>query len=75
MALPIWGLFMKKVFADPELHYSQSVKFQVPTDLDICDNDFIPSLGVGGVIEPVMETVTEHADDGGEAEPDSEFFD
>jgi len=76
MALPIWGLFMKKVYADPSLPYSQSAKFQVPEDFDICDNDFVPSLGVGGVVEPVMETVTETVrDDTGETEPDSEFFD
>ncbi|MDE5686526.1 MAG: penicillin-binding protein, partial [Paramuribaculum sp.] len=76
MALPIWGLFMKKVYADKSLPYSQSVKFQVPKDLDICDNDFIPSLGVGGDVQPVMESepAESHAETA-ESEPDAEFFD
>lgn len=30
MALPIWGIFMKKVYGDPTLGYSESEKFNVP---------------------------------------------
>ncbi|MCM1348638.1 MAG: transglycosylase domain-containing protein [Firmicutes bacterium] len=76
MALPIWGLFMKKIYADPSLHYSQATKFQVPENLDLCDNDFVPSLGVGGSVEPIMEEVVETTtNDAAENEPDSEFFD
>ncbi len=73
MALPIWGLFMKKVYADPELPYSQSVRFDIPADLNICDNDFVPNLGVGGVLEEEAgeDTETEETD----TEADAEFFD
>ncbi|MBO4590194.1 MAG: transglycosylase domain-containing protein [Bacteroidaceae bacterium] len=36
MALPVWGLYMQKVYADPELGYSQSEKFNVPADFNPC---------------------------------------
>ena len=32
MALPVFGLFMKKVYADPSLGYSQSEQFVVPKE-------------------------------------------
>ena len=32
MALPIYGLFMKKVFADKTLGYSQKETFEVPAE-------------------------------------------
>ncbi len=42
-ALPIFGLFMKKVYADDVLNkrygISQSDKFQIPKDFDECDNE------------------------------------
>lgn len=36
-ALPIYGLYMKKVYADPKLPYSQDVKFDFPDNLDLCN--------------------------------------
>lgn len=36
MALPVWAYFMKKVFADPNLPYDQSVPFDIPADFDPC---------------------------------------
>ena len=36
MALPIWGLYMNKVYADKSLPYSQEEKFDVPEDFDPC---------------------------------------
>lgn len=36
MALPIWAYYMKKVFADPNLPYDQSVTFELPADFDPC---------------------------------------
>jgi penicillin-binding protein 1A len=36
MALPIWGLYMKKVFADGTLGYDQSETFQIPEDFRPC---------------------------------------
>jgi penicillin-binding protein 1A len=34
MALPIWALFMKKVYADPSLGYSESESFNMPSVYD-----------------------------------------
>ncbi len=39
MALPIYGLFMKKVFADPSLPYSQSAKFEFPEEINLCQRE------------------------------------
>lgn len=35
-ALPIYGLYMKKVYSNPELGYSQDAKFEFPEDLNLC---------------------------------------
>ena len=35
-ALPIWAKYMKKVYSDASLNYSQSAKFDVPKDFDTC---------------------------------------
>lgn len=37
MALPIYGLFMQKVYADTELGYSQDIDFEIPEEFsDLC---------------------------------------
>ncbi len=36
MALPIWGLYMQKVYADKTLGYTQDECFDVPEDFDPC---------------------------------------
>jgi penicillin-binding protein 1A len=36
MALPIWGLYMNKVYADKELGYSQEDTFNIPIGYDPC---------------------------------------
>ena len=36
MALPIWGLYMQKVYADESLGYSQDEKFNIPEDFNPC---------------------------------------
>lgn len=33
MSLPIWALYMQKVYADPTLGYSQSERFQMPENI------------------------------------------
>lgn len=40
MALPIYGLFMKKLYADKSLPYSQSDRFKFPADIDLCESEF-----------------------------------
>ncbi len=48
MALPIWGLYMNKVYADKELGYSQEDTFRIPKDYDPC-------RGLSEVEEHLME--------------------
>ena len=40
MALPIYGLFMKKVYADQSLPYSQSAVFEFPSDVNLCQKEY-----------------------------------
>lgn len=37
-ALPIYGLYMKKVYADKKLPYSQATKFKIPENFNPCPN-------------------------------------
>lgn len=39
MALPIYGLYMSKVYADKSLPYSQDVKFDFPSHIALCDDN------------------------------------
>ncbi|WP_071146645.1 transglycosylase domain-containing protein [Bacteroides ihuae] len=39
MALPIWALYMNKVYADKSLGYDQSERFKMPEDFDPCGSD------------------------------------
>lgn len=41
MALPIWGIYMNKVYADKSLPYSQEEKFDVPEDFDPCGSTLL----------------------------------
>ena len=41
MALPVWGLFMQKVYADKELGYSEEERFDIPGDFDPCKDKLI----------------------------------
>ena len=40
MALPIYGKFMSKVYADPTLPYSQDAKFTFPAGIDLCHKEY-----------------------------------
>ncbi|MBO4955646.1 MAG: penicillin-binding protein [Muribaculaceae bacterium] len=40
MALPIYGLFMKKVYSDANLPYSPNEKFTFPKDIRLCNEVF-----------------------------------
>ncbi len=48
MALPIWGLYMNKVYADKTLGYSQEDTFNIPENYDPC-------RGFSGVEEEMPE--------------------
>lgn len=47
MALPVWALFMKKVYNDPSLGYSQSETFQIPSDFSYCGDNTLSSDSLG----------------------------
>ena len=40
MALPIYGLYMTRVYADPTLPYSQSSTFTFPEGIDLCEREY-----------------------------------
>jgi penicillin-binding protein 1A len=38
MALPIHGIFCQKIYADPELNYTDEGTFDIPANFDPCRN-------------------------------------
>ena len=46
MALPIWGLYMQKVYKDKSLGYSQDEKFNIPDDFDPCKDTLIDETSI-----------------------------
>lgn len=53
MALPIYGLFMKKVYADRSLPYSPNERFTFPADMQLC-NDAIEEADSTAMADPSM---------------------
>lgn len=41
MALPVYGRFMSKVYADRSLPYSQSTAFEMPGNINLCDKEYL----------------------------------
>lgn len=58
MALPIFGLFMKSVNADPEIEVNKKKDFEKP------EMEFRIELDCGKYVQPVHNTVREEEDDG-----------
>ena len=52
-ALPIYGYYMQKVYADKKLPYSQDAKFDFPSDFNACEGEIFEDTG------EVEEEVTE----------------
>ena len=51
MALPIWGIFMKKVLEDGTLNISESDKFEAPKGMYLnldCDGSDADASGTSG---------------------------
>ncbi len=44
MALPIYGLFMKKVYADKSLPFSEKARFTFPESVNLCEKDYYGAL-------------------------------
>ena len=42
MALPIFGMYMQKVYADTSLPYSEDEVFDIPEGFDPCRSKFLP---------------------------------
>jgi penicillin-binding protein 1A len=55
-ALPIWGLYMKKVFEDKTLPYSQEERFDIPKDFDPCGGSLLYDEGNDGVGQETEES-------------------
>lgn len=51
MALPIWGIYMNKVYADKELPYSQDEKFDIPEDFNPCGVNLYTMSEEGDTLE------------------------
>ena len=45
-ALPIWAIYMKKVYEDPSLGYSQQESFELPEGFDPCAGSEVPDSEV-----------------------------
>jgi len=54
MALPIYGKFISKVYADPTLPYSQKTVFDFPANLNLCEN----TIGYEETEETVEEAMS-----------------
>ena len=57
-ALPVYGLYMQKVYADKTLPYSQEARFEFPTDFDACrgevwsgPSEVVEAESVDGIFE------------------------
>lgn len=50
MALPIWGLYMNKVYSDKSLPYSQDEKFYIPEGWDPCLGQLFTTTEEGDTI-------------------------
>lgn len=57
MALPIYGLFMKKVYADPSLPYKQNSKFTFPTDFNPCHKEFYDGTVTDDKVEESIQGI------------------
>lgn len=42
MALPVYGKYISKVYADRSLPYNQETRFEFPEGLNLCESDFAP---------------------------------
>ncbi len=57
-ALPIYGFYMQKVYADRKLPYSQDTRFEIPADINVCEGEIIEDSG-DSVVEETTEGIFE----------------
>ena len=73
VALPIYGLYMNKVYADETLPYSQDERFDIPKDFNPCSTSrYVPGGNVEDdeVVESVLEDINSY-DDADDAETET----
>lgn len=58
-ALPIYGLYMQKVYADSKLPYSQDAKFQFPQGYNACEGEITTYTAAEPVEEEAVEGIFE----------------
>lgn len=56
MALPIYGKYIRKVYDDPELPYTQSSRFSFP-NIDLCEQEYFGEYEEEDVVEESFEGV------------------
>ena len=56
MALPIYGNYIRSVYDDPKLNYSQDTRFTFPSGIDLCDGSYDAGL-VSDRLEESVEGV------------------
>ena len=54
-ALPIWAKYMKKVYADPSLDYSEDEKFNIPEDFEPCNKMESDSIIIENGIDDIFQ--------------------
>ena len=54
-ALPIWAKYMKMVYADQSLGYSQTETFDIPADFNSCENTFGADSMMVNEIDEIFE--------------------
>lgn len=60
-ALPIYGLYMKKVYSDPKLPYRQDAAFEFPDNLNLCGSERMEYIhasdeqDAGEVVESIFD--------------------
>ena len=59
MSLPIWGLYMQKVYADKSLPYSQDEVFDIPEGFDPCRSKLVLSEEGDSISDVTMPPVVE----------------
>ncbi len=55
MALPIWAIYMNKVFADPDLGYDPADRFALPEDFNPCEDALLDIYDIPDGIDYVFE--------------------
>ncbi len=58
-ALPIYGLYMQKVYADPKLPYRQDAKFSFPENYNACEGEIVTYSSSESVEEETVDGIFE----------------